>query len=198
VAILARRGLDACDVIAGVDDFVDEQKRLIAATIAGVRVVCAYVPNGQAVDSDKYRYKLGWLTALTGWLRAEMAQHPALALLGDFNIAPADADVHDPQAWAGKVLCSDAERAAFGQLTGLGLQDTFRLFAQPERSFSWWDYRMNAFRRKMGLRIDLILASATLATGCKSCTIDSEPRGNERPSDHAPVVADFSVGDGAA
>ncbi len=195
VAILTRRPVAA--VSNGIPGFEDPQKRVIAATLDGVRVVCVYVPNGESVESDKYRYKLGWLTALTGWLRTEMAQHPSLALLGDFNIAPTDADVHDPQAWAGKVLCSDAERAALGQMTALGMQDTFRLFAQPERSFSWWDYRMNAFRRKMGLRIDHILASATLAAACKSCAIDSEPRGNERPSDHAPVVAEFTADTGA-
>jgi exodeoxyribonuclease-3 len=189
VAILTRQPVTA--VSMGIPGFEDPQKRVIAATLDGVRVVCVYVPNGESVESDKYRYKLGWLDALSAWLHAEMARHPALALLGDFNIAPADADVHDPRAWAGKVLCSDAERAAFAQLAGMGLQDTFRLFAQPERSFSWWDYRMNAFRRKMGLRIDHILASPVLATTCKSCRIDTEPRGNERPSDHAPVIADF-------
>lgn len=190
VAILTRKPVSA--ISTGIPGFEDPQKRVIAATLDGVRVVCVYVPNGESVESDKYRYKLDWLKALTAWLQAEMAQHPALAVLGDFNIAPADADVHDPQVWAGKVLCSDAERAALAQLAGLGLKDTFRLFAQPERSYSWWDYRMNAFRRKMGLRIDHILASGTLAGVCKSCSIDSEPRGNERPSDHAPVVAEFT------
>jgi len=190
VAILSREA--AGDVQCGIPDFEDEQKRVLAATINGVRIVCVYVPNGEAVESDKYRYKLGWLAALTAWLRGELAQHPALALLGDFNIAPEDRDVHDPQAWTGKVLCSAAERAAFGQLTGLGLKDAFRLFEQPERSYTWWDYRMNAFRRKMGLRIDHVLASGTLAGTCKSCTIDSEPRRNERPSDHAPVIAEFA------
>jgi len=191
VAILTRKPVSAVSV--GIPGFDDPQKRVIAATLDGVRVVCVYVPNGESVESDKYRYKLGWLTALTSWLRAEMAQHQSLALLGDFNIAPADADVHDPQAWAGKVLCSDAERTALAQLTELGLQDTFRLFAQPERSYSWWDYRMNAFRRKMGMRIDHILASRPLAGYCKNCSIDIEPRSNERPSDHAPVVAEFAL-----
>ncbi|MBX3662314.1 MAG: exodeoxyribonuclease III [Burkholderiales bacterium] len=188
VAILTRQPLAAATGIPGFDD---PQKRVIAVTLDGVRVICVYVPNGEAVESDKYRYKLDWLAALTGWLRAELAQHPKLALLGDFNIAPGDADVHDPQAWAGKVLCSDAERAAFQAIAALGLKDTFRLFDQPERSYTWWDYRMNAFRRKMGLRIDHILASDALAQGCRSCTVDIEPRRNERPSDHAPVVAEF-------
>ncbi len=191
VAILTRKPVSAVSI--GIPGFEDPQKRVIAATLDGVRVVCVYVPNGESVESDKYRYKLGWLTALTTWLRAETAQHPSLALLGDFNIAPADADVYDPQAWAGKVLCSDAERAALEQLTALGLQDTFRLFTQPERSYSWWDYRMNAFRRKMGLRIDHILATPALAASCKTCSIDTEPRANERPSDHAPVIAEFKL-----
>lgn len=190
VAILTRQPVT--DVSYGIPGLADPQKRVIAATLDGVRVVCVYIPNGESVESDKYRYKLEWLAALTAWLRTELARHPALALLGDFNIAPADADVHDPQAWAGKVLCSDAERAAYVRLAELGLHDTFRRFDQPERAYSWWDYRMNAFRRKMGLRIDHILASEKLASSCTSCTIDVVPRGNERPSDHAPVVAEFA------
>ena len=190
VAILTRQ--PAVAAAHGIPGFDDPQKRVTTATVNGVRIVCAYVPNGESVESDKYRYKLEWLAALTSWLRAEMAQHPSLALLGDFNIAPQDRDVHDPLAWAGKVLCSDAERAAFSQLTALGLQDSFRLFEQPEKSFTWWDYRMQAFRRKMGLRIDHILVSGTLARTCKSCSIDSEPRRHERPSDHAPVIAEFA------
>jgi exodeoxyribonuclease-3 len=190
VAILTRKPVSA--VSYGIPGLDDPQKRVIAATLDGVRVVCVYVPNGESVESDKYQYKLGWLAALTAWLRTEMAQYPSLALLGDYNIAPTDDDVHDPQAWAGKVLCSNAERAALAQLNELGLKDTFRLFEQPERSFSWWDYRMNAFRRKMGMRIDHILATRPLAESCKNCSIDAGPRGNERPSDHAPVIAEFS------
>jgi exodeoxyribonuclease III len=190
VAILTRQPATA--VSHGIPGYTDPQKRVTAITLDGARVICIYVPNGESVESDKYRYKLDWLAALTGWLRSELAQHPSLALLGDFNIAPDDRDVHDPQAWAGKVLCSDSERAAYLQLTSLGLQDTFRLFDQPEKSFSWWDYRMNAFRRKMGMRIDHILASEKLAGTCLSCAIDSEPRRNERPSDHAPVIAEFA------
>jgi len=191
VAILSRKPVT--EVIAGIPGYADPQKRVIAATLDGVRVVCGYMPNGESVESDKYRYKLEWYAALTGWLRDELQRHPKLALLGDFNIAPADADVHDPQAWAGKVLCSEPERAAFGALVALGLSDTFRQFQQPERSYSWWDYRMNAFRRKIGLRIDHILASKPLAATCTSALIDTAPRGNERPSDHAPVVAEFSA-----
>lgn len=190
VAILARS--EPTEVLRDLPGFVDEQKRIIAATIAGVRLVCAYMPNGQAVGSDKYEYKLRWLAALAEWLRGEMARHPQLALLGDFNIAPDDKDVHDPLAWQGQILCSDAERAAFRRLLELGLADAFRLFEQPEKSFSWWDYRMMAFRRNHGLRIDHILLSPALAQRCRACRIDKGPRRLERPSDHAPVVAELA------
>jgi len=173
--------------------FEDSQKRVLAATIAGVRVINAYVPNGESVDSDKYQYKLRWLAAFRDWLKAELGKHPRLVVLGDFNIAPEERDVHDAAAWEGKVLFSDPERGAFKDLLAAGLKDAFRLFDQPERSFTWWDYRMNAFRRKMGLRIDHILLSAELATACTACTIDVEPRKNERPSDHAPVVAEINI-----
>ena len=190
VAILSRTtGTDVLNELPGFDT---PQKRLIAATVNGVRVVCVYVPNGEKVTSDKYQYKLGWLAALRTWLEGELQRHPKLALLGDFNIAPEDRDVHDPQAWAGQVLFSDPEKAALQALFALGLKDGFRLFEQPERSYTWWDYRMNAFRRKMGLRIDHILMSPALAAACTACAIDIEPRKLERPSDHAPVYADFS------
>jgi exodeoxyribonuclease-3 len=186
VAILSKTRAE--DVVKGIPGYADEQKRVIAATVEGVRVVCVYIPNGQSVDSDKYRYKLEWLAALTAYLKDEIAQYPSLALLGDYNIAPDDRDVHDPAAWAGQVLCTAAERAAFEGMIGLGLQDSFRLFDQPPATFSWWDYRMNAFRRKMGLRIDHVLLTAPLAARCMSSTIDIEPRTWERPSDHAPAV----------
>jgi exodeoxyribonuclease-3 len=189
VAILARGEL--ADVSRDIPGFDDPQKRVICATVDDMRVVCAYFPNGQEVGSDKYDYKLRWLGALTEWLRGELAAHQRLALLGDYNIAPEDRDVYDPAAWAGKVLCSEPERAAFGALTGLGLADAFRLFEQPEKSFSWWDYRMMAFRRNMGLRIDHILLSAPLAGRCSGCAIDKAPRKLERPSDHAPVIAEL-------
>ena len=188
VAILAREPLEA--VLSGIPGFADEQKRVLSATVAGTRVVSAYVPNGQSVDSDKYRYKLDWLAAFEHWLGAELKAHPKLAVLGDYNIAPEARDVHDPELWEGQVLFSELERDAFKRLLGLGLADSFRLFDQPERSFTWWDYRMNAFRRKMGLRIDHILLSKDLATRCTGCTIDLEPRKLERPSDHAPVIAE--------
>ncbi len=190
VAILTRRPVT--NIHFGIPGLEDPQKRVITATLDDVRLVCVYVPNGEAVDSDKYRYKLTWLDALTSYLQAELRQHPAVAVLGDYNIAPEDRDVHDPAAWKDKVLCSAPERAVFTRLADLGLRDVFRLFDQPERSFSWWDYRMNAFRRKMGLRIDHILASDSFAKNCTVCAIDSKPRCNERPSDHAPVFADFS------
>ena len=190
VAILAREPLEA--VAVGIPDFADEQKRVLSANVAGTRIVCAYVPNGQSVDSDKYRYKLDWLAAFEHWLGAELKAHPELAVLGDYNIAPEERDVHDPQLWEGQVLFSDREREAFKRLLGLGFKDSFRLFEQPDRSFTWWDYRMNAFRRKIGLRIDHILLSPALAARCTGCTIDLEPRRLERPSDHAPVIAEIS------
>jgi exodeoxyribonuclease-3 len=187
VAILSKT--PAQDVVVNIPGFADEQKRVLTATINGVRLVCAYFPNGQSVDSDKYQYKLQWLEALIAWLGGELKQHPRLALLGDYNIAPDDRDVHDPKAWEGQVLCSAPEREAFQCLLGLGLHDSFRLFPQAEGSFSWWDYRMHAFRRKLGMRIDHILVSDALAPACAACSIDIEPRKLERPSDHAPVVA---------
>ncbi|HUW49436.1 MAG TPA: exodeoxyribonuclease III [Sulfuricella sp.] len=189
VAILSKT--PASEVVTAIPGFADEQKRVLAATIAGVRIINVYVPNGQSVDSDKFQYKLGWLDALVVWLKEEMAHHPGLALLGDFNIAPEERDVHDPKAWEGQVLFSQPEREAFRRLVDLGLTDSFRLFEQPEKIYSWWDYRMNAFRRNMGLRIDHILLSAALAKSCKSCVIDKEARKQERPSDHAPVMVEF-------
>lgn len=189
VAILSR--LPIADSQAGIPGFDDEQKRVITATIGGTRIVSAYVPNGQSVDSEKYHYKLRWLAALECWLGAELLKHPRLAVLGDYNNAPADEDCHDPGAWAGQVLCSERERAAFNRLIDLKFHDGFRLFPQAEKSFTWWDYRMNAFKRRMGLRIDHILLSPDLAAGCRSCAIDTEPRGRERPSDHAPVWAEI-------
>lgn len=189
VALLSR--VPASEVQAGIPGFADEQKRVLAASYGDTRVVCVYIPNGESVDSDKYQYKLKWLAALTDWLREELKKYPKLALLGDYNIAPDERDVWDAKQWEGKVLFSAAERAAFNALTALGLKDSFRMFEQPERSFTWWDYRMNAFRRKLGLRIDHILLSDALAANCAACTIDIEPRKLERPSDHTPVFADI-------
>ena len=195
VALLTRRDTtpEASDVVVALPGLEDPQKRLIGATVGEIRVVCAYFPNGQSVGSEKYDYKLRWIAALNAWLRAELARHPRLALAGDFNIAPEDRDVHDPEAWAGQVLFSEPEKQAFRDLVALGLVDSFRLFEQPERSYTWWDYRMQAFRRKMGLRIDHVLLSTALVPHCTACSIDVEPRRREQPSDHAPVIATLSV-----
>lgn len=191
VAIISRMPLSNITInIPGLDD---PQKRVIAANVGPIRLICVYVPNGQALDSDKYPYKLNWLASLTSWLATELKQHPRLALLGDFNIAPEDRDVHDPAKWEGQVLVSPPERAAWQTLLGLGLQDAFRLFEQLEKSFSWWDYRGFGFRKNAGLRIDHILLSAELTAHCSACSIDKEPRRHERPSDHTPVIATLDV-----
>jgi len=189
VAVLTRDA--ASDVVVAIPGFADEQKRALAATVDGVRVMCVYVPNGETVESEKYRYKLSWLAALQKWLTDELKAHPQLALLGDYNIAPEERDVHDPRLWEGKVLFSEPERAAFRGLLGLGLKDSFRLFEQPDRSFSWWDYRMNAFKRNLGLRIDHILLSQELAGRARGSRIDKSVRALERPSDHAPVLTEL-------
>ncbi len=173
--------------------FEDPQRRVLAATVAGVRIVNLYVPNGQAVGSEKYAYKLRWLEALHGWLAVELAREARLIVLGDFNIAPEDRDVHDPAAWAGSVHVSAAERAALRAVLDLGFEDVFRRFEQPAGAYSWWDYRQGAFRRNHGLRIDLVLASSLLAPACRQCSIDVAPRRVERASDHAPVAAVFDI-----
>jgi len=196
VAVLARSAPG--EVSTSIPDFTDEQKRVVAATVADTRVICLYAPNGQAVGSDKYDYKLRWYAALRAWLKDELLRHPRLAVLGDLNIAPEDRDVHDPKAWEGQIHCSEPERAAFGALLELGLKDAFRLFEQPEKSFSWWDYRMMGFRRNAGLRIDHILLSEALAAQCTSCSIDKAPRRLERPSDHTPVIAELRASRAAA
>ena len=180
--------------IRNIPNFEDEQQRILAATIpfAGtqpIRLVSAYFPNGQSPDSDKFIYKLSWLKALQTWLGEELQQNSRLALLGDFNIAPADIDVHDPSKWIGQNLVSPEERQAFQQLVELGLTDSFRMFEQPPKIFSWWDYRMMGFRRNAGLRIDHILLSEALKDKCTASIVDKEPRTWEQPSDHAPVVA---------
>ena len=188
VAIISKHPLT--DIQYGIPDFADVQKRVLAATVEGIRIICVYIPNGESVESDKYQYKLTWLAALHAWLQEEMKRHPKLVLLGDYNIAPEDRDVHDPVAWAGKVLCSVPERAAFKGMQQLGLRDAFRLFEQAEKSYSWWDYRMMGFRRNHGMRIDHILISKALA--CSACIIDKAPRKLERPSDHTPVWAEIT------
>ncbi|MFI5216223.1 MAG: exodeoxyribonuclease III [Candidatus Limnocylindria bacterium] len=190
VALLAREA--PSDVATELPGAPDPQRRWLAATCAGVRIVDVYVPNGESVDSPKYAYKLAWMERMRESLAAELARHPQLVVLGDFNVAPEPRDVHDPKEWEGKVLFSGPEREALGRVVALGLHDVFRRFEQPEKEFSWWDYRMNAFKRNRGLRIDLILASDALAARCTACRIDKEPRRQERPSDHTPVIADFA------
>ena len=189
VALLSRA--PQSDVIRDLGGLDDHQRRVLGATVGDVRIINLYVPNGQAVGSDKYAYKLDWLDKLSTQLAAELAEHPRCIVMGDFNIAPDDRDVHDPAEWAGKVLCSEPERAALQRVLELGFVDTFRLFEQPAEIYSWWDYRAAGFRRNRGLRIDLVLASSDLASSCSHSGVDIEPRRNERPSDHAPVVAVF-------
>lgn len=191
VAVISRN--DGTDIITDFPGFEDPQRRILAATIDGVRVVNLYIPNGNSVGSEKYEYKLGWLAALKRFLEDEMSRHDKLLVLGDFNIAPDDRDVYDPEQWGDAILCSPPERAALQALVDLGLSDVFRQFEQAEKLFSWWDYRAAGFRRNAGLRIDLILASKTLSGNCTASYIDREPRTWERPSDHTPVIAEFTL-----
>ena len=191
VALLSRTPAD--DVVRNIPGFDDEQARVIAATVDGVRLVGAYFPNGQAPGSDKFAYKMRWQDALHDWIGDELARHPRLVLMGDFNVAPEDRDVHDPVAWAGQIHCTPEERAQFQRLIDLGLTDAFRLFEQPPKSWSWWDYRNLAFRKNQGLRIDHILVSPALKPRVAACSIDKLPRKNERPSDHAPVVVELTA-----
>ena len=191
VAVVSRSTAD--EPVTDFPGFDDPQRRILATTIDGVRVIDLYVPNGSEVGSEKYAYKLGWLDALRGFLESEMRRHDKLVVLGDFNIAPADADVYDAEKWGDAILCSPAERAALAELLSLGLTDVFRNFDQPEKTFSWWDYRAAGFRRNAGLRIDLILTSRAMTAACTASYVDKEPRAWERPSDHAPVVAEFEL-----
>ncbi len=190
VALLARS--EPADIVRNIPGFDDPQARVIAGTVDGVRIIGGYFPNGQAPGTDKFEYKMQWLHALREWLREELAAHPELVLLGDFNIAPEDRDVFDPVAWAGQIHCTDEEREHFRRLVGLGLHDAFRLFEQPPKSWSWWDYRNLAFRKNQGLRIDIVLVSEALKSRVSACTIDRAMRKNERPSDHAPVIVEFA------
>lgn len=189
VALLADRPGE--DVVTELPGMEDPQRRVLAATFDGVRVINLYVPNGKEVGSDKYAYKLEWLACLREWIAEETVRHEQVVVMGDFNIAPADADVHDPEAWRGKVLFSEPEHEALDALLSLGLEDSFRLFEQEAEQYSWWDFRTRAFRRNRGLRIDLVLCSEALAKYCERAWIDIEPRRAERPSDHAPVGAEF-------
>jgi exodeoxyribonuclease-3 len=189
VALLTKT--DAADVVRNIPSFADEQARVLATTLGELRLIGAYFPNGQAPGTDKFAYKMRWMEALRDWVKAELAAHPKLVLMGDFNIAPEDRDVYDPAAWAGQIHCTPEEREHFRQLIGTGLVDAFRLFEQPPKSWSWWDYRNLAFRKNQGLRIDHILVSEALRPRVTACTIDKAPRKNERPSDHAPVVVEL-------
>ena len=191
VALLARTPPQ--DVALDIPGLEDEQKRVIAGTVGGVRIVNVYVVNGQAVGSDKYAYKLRWLAALHGYMQQELQRYPLLAVGGDFNIAPAAEDTHDPAIWEGQILCSELERSGLQKLCGLGLSDAFRLFPQAPEAFTWWDYRQAAFRRNMGLRIDHWLLSAPLAAKARSAVVDLAPRRLERPSDHAPLVVELEL-----
>ncbi len=189
VAVLSKQAsTNAIKDIKGLDD---PQRRILAVTVDDVRVLNLYVVNGLEVGSEKYAYKLDWLKKVTAYIKKDLTKYPNYVVLGDFNIAPEDRDVHDPVSWREKILCSTKERKALQGILDLGLVDTFRLFEQEENSFSWWDYRAAAFRRNLGLRIDLLLASQTMEANCTFSVIDKEPRKNERPSDHAPVLANF-------
>ena len=189
VAILSKQ--ECTDVVKDIQGLDDPQRRILAVTTDDIRVLNLYVVNGKEVGSDKYAYKLDWLRRVTAFIKNDLKKYPSYVVIGDFNIAPEDQDVHDPIAWNEKILCSQKERDALNNILKLGFVDTFRLFEQEENSFSWWDYRAAAFRRNLGLRIDLILASTPLEARCSFSTIDKEPRTNERPSDHAPVMAEF-------
>jgi exodeoxyribonuclease-3 len=205
VAIISK--LPLCDIVYDIPDYQDHQKRVITATIGGkkdsedgkndskdgIKVICAYIVNGESVGSDKFAYKMGWLQALHKYIASVMQNHDKVMLLGDFNIAPHDIDVYDPIAWQGSVLCSDDEREKWHQFLELGLHDSFRLFNQESKQYTWWDYRGFAFRRKLGLRIDHILISDGLKNSAIDCVIDVNPRRNERPSDHTPVVLSLRV-----
>ncbi len=191
VAVISRQ--QVTDIVTDPTGLDDPQRRILGATCNGIRVLNLYVVNGQEVGSEKYAWKLEWLSRVSRYIESQLREHDHLVVLGDFNIAPEDRDVHDPEAWRERILCSTPERAALKAMLALGLVDTFRLFEQEEKSFSWWDYRAAAFRRNLGLRIDLILASRSLAGSCTACRIDKEPRRLERPSDHAPVIAEFNI-----
>lgn len=193
VAILARHPLPVSDVCRGIEDYDDPQARVVAATVGDVRVICVYVPNGQAVGSEKFEYKMQWCRHLRRYLQEALMRYPKLVVAGDFNIAPEDSDVHDPDAWRGQILCSDEERATFRSFLALGLFDSFRLFEQPPNVFTWWDYRQLGFVKNRGLRIDHLLISEALRTSCVASVVDRDERKGEKPSDHAPVLVMLRV-----
>ena len=190
VALLSRT--EATGVLRNIPGFADDMARVISGTVDGTRVIGAYFPNGQAPGSDKFEYKMHWLKALRDWVRTELEQHPQLVLMGDYNITFDDLDVWDPVGLKDTIHCTDEERYHLRALIALGLHDAYRLFPQPEKSYSWWDYRDFGFRRNRGMRIDHILVSLALKERVRACSIDKLPRKNERPSDHAPVLVDIS------
>ncbi len=191
VALLSKQ--TATDPITDLPQLDDPQRRVFGAKFADLYILNLYVPNGSEIGSEKYQYKLNWLTHLQSLVQELLTEHKQLAIMGDFNIAPHDEDVHDPEEWRDKVLVSKPEREQFETLLGHGLKDCFRLFDQEESPFTWWDYRAAGFRRNRGLRIDHILASTELGLTCKACYIDKTPRKLERPSDHTPIVAEFDL-----
>jgi exodeoxyribonuclease-3 len=191
VAILSRH--PATDIITDLLEFEDPQRRVLAVLIDDIRILNLYIPNGQIVGSEKYQYKLNWLHKLDLFLKQELQKHPKIIVLGDFNIAPDDRDVHDPKRWHGKIMCSEPERNAFQDMLKVGFKDCFRELNPAEISFSWWDYRTYGFSQNLGLRIDHVLASHALMSHCKKSYIDTALRKEERPSDHAPVVTEFEI-----
>ncbi len=190
VALITRHPVS--DPITDVPDFTDPQRRILGVTYEGIRFFNLYVPNGERVDSEKYHYKLNWLQNVKDHLQKELSQNPNCVILGDFNIAPENRDVHDPDMWEGRILCSESERSMLSSILSTGFVDCFRIHSD-EKAFSWWDYRLNSFKRDLGLRIDHIFASGALPQKCTQCYIDKAPRGHERPSDHAPVIAEFNI-----
>lgn len=189
VAFISKK--EAVDVRCGIDNFADPQKRVIAANFGNLRVINVYVPNGQEVGSEKYDYKLAWFDAFNAYIKQQLVIYPKMVIVGDYNIAPSDSDVYDPNIWQDRILVSDKEREKFHTLLSLGFKDSFRLFEQEANCFSWWDYRGGQFRSNQGLRIDHILISDPLIPNCRRSAIDSAPRAWERPSDHAPVFIEL-------
>lgn len=191
VALVTRSA--ATEVVRNIPGFDDDMARVLTATVDGVRVIGAYFPNGQEPGSDKFEYKMHWLKALREWVRTELEQHPRLVLMGDYNITFDDDDVWDPVGLRDTIHCTEEERYQLRALVALGLTDAHRLFPQPPKSYSWWDYREFAFRRNRGMRIDHVLVSQALLPSVRACAIDRTPRKNERPSDHTPVVLELAL-----
>lgn len=191
VAIIHKPDYKVEDIVTDLPDLDDPQRRILAATINGIRVLNLYVVNGESVGSEKFEYKMHWMEKVTSWVQEQSKLHKKFVILGDFNIAPTDRDVHNPKSWHERILCSTPERNALQKIIDIGFADSFRLFEQEDNQFSWWDYRSGGFDKNMGLRIDLILSSLFLAEQCTASYVDEEPRGLERPSDHAPVISEY-------